>query len=98
MRSVSTMSMPMPRTDDWGLSAWPRPRMISGFWGVGSGPAIALHERQHLANGLVQPDEDRAADDAMAGVQHFEVRHDEDAGRVLVVQPMASVDAQAKLV
>src|SRR5689334_23043069 len=99
MRSVSTMSMPMPRTalrewrmEDGGWRNSARPRTISGFFGVCSGVAITFHQRQHLAYGRTQTHEDRAAHDAVPDVKDFEMRHDEHAGRVLIIQSVTSVD------
>lgn len=57
-----------------------------------------VQQCQHFAHGGLEPDEQGAANNRVARIEGFEVRHDPDGGGVLVVQSVAGIDAQAERV
>jgi hypothetical protein len=46
---------------------------------------ISLHQRQHLAHGIIQPRENRAAHEAVADVQLHQMRHAEKHRQIFVI-------------
>jgi len=57
-----------------------------------------FHPRLHLAHGLLDPGEQRAAEDAVPDVQFIQVRDRPDLGDVHVVDPVPRVHLEPELV
>ena len=54
------------------------------------------HHGQYFTDGPAQADKDRSRDDRVAGVECFQMRHGENAGRLLIIEAVTGVDTKAE--
>ena len=58
--------------------------------------SVSFHQGEHFADGLSDPDENSATDDAVADIQLDQMGHAIEGAKVVIIQTVAGINFQAQ--